>query len=91
MRPLLRGRKGQITDRIGEEQREQLAAMTAEAVRRIIAPAIIVFRRICRAVRAYRAAAGALTIITVLKKEMDGRTINSESRQALKRLLPKHR
>ncbi len=53
--------------------------MIIEAVRRIIAPAAAVFIRMLAAVRAARAAAGILMIAAALKKELAGRTINSES------------
>ena len=65
--------------------------MVTEAVRRITTPAISAFIRMRRVIRAAEIVAGIITIAAALKRELAGRTINSESRQALNRLLRKHR
>ena len=66
------------TDRTEDRRKEQVEIMIIEAVRRIIAPALAVLTAIMELIRAITIVAGVITIITALKEEMAGRTINSE-------------
>lgn len=78
------------TDRTEDHRKERVEIMIIEAVRRIIAPAITVLTRIMAILRAVTIVTGILTIAGALRDQLAGRTIDSESRQALRRLFRKH-
>ena len=68
-----------ITDTENGPRKEQVETMIIEAVRRITEPVVTTFIKMRAIIKGVQIAAGALVILTALKEEMAGRTINSEN------------